>query len=67
MDESWEIIYSAGQLYKAELIVEVLQENNIEAIIINKQDSLYLFGDIEIYVKPHDVIKAKHIIKDYTV
>ncbi len=61
--DGWKSIYSCGQTYRADMVIEVLKDNSIDAIILNKQDSLYLFGDIEVYVKPDDVIRAKHIIK----
>lgn len=37
-------------------------ENGINAIIVNKKDSSYLFGELELYVMPNDAIQAKHII-----
>lgn len=64
MDDSWISVYSTTKLYQAELIKEVLFDNRIIAFIMNKQDSTYLFGDIEICVKPDDVIRAKHILNN---
>ncbi len=48
--------------YKAELLKGLLNENEIEAVIINKKDSAYLFGELELYVHVDQVIKARHII-----
>ncbi len=62
MDKNWIKIYSTGVNYKAELLKGLLIENEIEAIIINKKDSIYLFGELELYVHIDDVIKAKHIL-----
>lgn len=55
-------IYSTSANYKAELLKGLLMENGINAIIVNKQDSSYLFGELELYVMPNDAIQAKHII-----
>ncbi len=63
--ENWVNIYSINKAYLAEMAKEVLEENSIESVIINKQDSVYLFGEIELYVHPDNVIKAKHILKDF--
>lgn len=52
-------------LYVAELLKEYLADNTIHAFIINKQDSFYKFGDIEIYVLPEDVMKAKLLIEKF--
>lgn len=60
-NEGWELIYTTSNPYQAEIIRASLEENNIDCVIINKQDSSYLiFGEIELYVKHDDVISAKH-------
>ncbi|WP_336515211.1 putative signal transducing protein [Pollutibacter soli] len=52
--ENWYKILSTTEAYKAEIIKNLLEENNIEVILLNKQDSSYVFlGDIEIYVPVH--------------
>jgi len=65
MGNDWRVVYTSNKPYQAEMVKDILIENEIEAILLNKQDSLYLFGDIEVYVQPDDVIKAKFIIKDF--
>ena len=62
MNKDWIKIYSTGVNYKAELLKGLLFENNIEAVILNKKDSSYGFGELELYVSSDDVIKAKHVI-----
>ena len=62
MNKDWIKIYSTGVNYKAELLKGLLFENIIEAVILNKKDSSYGFGELELYVSSDDVIKAKHII-----
>ncbi len=57
-------IYSSDKPYQAELARQVLEENGIQAVVINKKDSSYLmFGETELYVSQDDVIKAKQLIK----
>jgi len=64
MQPNWILVYSTDQMYKALLMKEMLFEESIEAVIINKKDSIYaLFGDIELYVNPADAVKAIHTIK----
>ena len=62
VDKNWVKIYTTAANYKAELLKGLLMENGINAIIVNKQDSSYLFGELELYVMPNDAIQAKHII-----
>jgi len=60
--ENWTLVYSSGQLYRAELMKQLLAENDIQAIIVNKKDSAYLFGDVELYVGHEDAFLARQII-----
>lgn len=62
MDSNWALIYTTGAPYKCEILKGILEENTIDSVIINKQDSLYHFGELELYVKAEDVVKAKRII-----
>ena len=64
MEKKWTKIYVTGKGYQAEILKGLLEENNIEAVIINKQDSAYLFGELELYVDADDIIQAKRIINN---
>ena len=41
----------------------MLLENNIQAVVVNKVDSAYLFGIAEVYCKSNDLIAAKQLIE----
>jgi hypothetical protein len=58
-------IYSIGNPYQAELIRQMLTDHNIQSFIVNKQDSAYKFGDIELYVNRDHVIRAKKLIQEF--
>jgi type III secretory pathway lipoprotein EscJ len=62
--KDWEKIYIAGQLHQAEIVKAVLEDHEIEASIIDKRDSSYLFGDAEVYVQQKDVAEARRIITE---
>ncbi len=65
MEKGWEKIFSTAQPYQAEVAKQILEENGIQAVVINKKDSSYLaFGEAEVYVKQEDVIRAKQYIKN---
>ncbi|EFK60032.1 DUF2007 domain-containing protein [Sphingobacterium spiritivorum] len=42
----------------------MLLENEVNAVVLNKQDSSYLFGKIELYVNVNDVDKANALIDE---
>jgi hypothetical protein len=49
----WFKLYATTNQAEASIIKGMLEENNVQVFIMNKQDSSYLnFGEIEIYV-PH--------------
>ena len=58
-------ISSQSITYQAELVRQMLADHNIHSFIVNKQDSAYKFGDIEIYVNRDDVIRAKMLIREF--
>jgi hypothetical protein len=63
MDEQWEAIFSSPKLYQVEIMKSLLEDENIPCVIVNKQDSAYIvIGEIELYVKSEDILKAKLII-----
>jgi hypothetical protein len=63
MEDNWVCIFSTPELIKAEIAKEVLYENGIAAVIINKKDSTYLFGNLEIYVERDIAVRGKHILQ----
>ena len=65
MEKDWVVAYSTNKTYQAEIFKEVLSDHDIESIIINKQDSTYKFGDIEVYVKQDQILKAKKLVQEF--
>lgn len=63
MEKGWERIYSTNKVHMISIVRSLLQKNGIESVEINKQDSNYAFGEIEIFVREEDVIFAKILIK----
>ena len=60
--KDWSKIYITDQFHRAEIVIAVLEDHDIEASMIDKRDSSYLFGDIEVFVQEKDIEQAKKII-----
>jgi|TARA_B110000116_G_C16510474_1_gene435367 hypothetical protein len=59
-----ERLLSTDNPNKAEITKQMLEENNINVVLLNKQDSSYLmFGCIELYVDKEQLSKATDLIK----
>ena len=65
MEKGWVQIYSTDKMFQAEIFKQVLADHKIESVIINKKDSSYKFGEIEVYVKNDHVIEAKMLAKEF--
>jgi hypothetical protein len=63
LEKGWVKILS-GATNEVELKLALLQAQEINAVIINKQDSSYLFGEVELYVPQDTVIRAKRILDE---
>lgn len=49
---------------KAEITKQMLEENNINVVMLNKQDSSYLmFGSIELYIDEKQLNQATDLLK----
>lgn len=66
MDEYWNVIYTTSLLYDAELVREIMAENNIECVILNQKDSMHGFGEIDVLVPIPDTFKAKQLIPRFS-
>ena len=63
MEKGWEKIYFGGNEFKVIIARDLLAENGINSVIMNQKDSSYLFfGDVELYVEEHDVMKSREIL-----
>lgn len=63
MEDNWTKIYTSAQQFQVELIKGLLKEHDIESVSLNKQDSVYHIGSIELYVPVEDAFRAKQIIE----
>ncbi|MGY8940987.1 MAG: putative signal transducing protein [Flavobacteriales bacterium] len=61
--KGWVVIYSDGLLAAVELRRVVLEEQDIPAIVLNKRDSSYLFGFLELLVREEDAEIAMELIR----
>jgi hypothetical protein len=65
MEKDWKQVFLSAQLYQAEIAKDLLENNGINAIIMNQKDSSYTsFGNIEVFVNEKDEEKALEILKE---
>ncbi len=63
--QGWFKLYSTKNYLEATIIKGKLEENNIQAVILNRQDSSYLvIGEVEIYVPVYLKDIALHLLNN---
>lgn len=60
----WITAFTTIQLYEADMIVDILNDNGITAVILNQKDSSYHFGELKVMIHQEDLEKAEEIIKN---
>lgn len=58
----WTVVYSDGFPPAVELRRTVLEGHEIPAVVLNKRDSSYLFGLVELLVQDEDAERAMEIL-----
>ena len=63
MEKNWVRIFKTLNYYQAEIVKQVLTENQIDTVLLNKQDSSHrTFGDIEVYIHQQDFSNAIEVM-----
>ena len=59
-------IFGYTEEIKCEMARQILDDEGIDSVVLNKKDRAYQFGEIELYVMRDNVIRAKRILKELT-
>ena len=62
MNNDWVKIFTSSDALKSELVKQFLVENEIEAVLLNKQGYPYQIGEAEVYVHPDFADQAKELL-----
>lgn len=62
MEQRWTNIYTSTNFYQAEILRQALEANGIDAVLLNKKDSSYQFGEVQVMVPEADFAAATEII-----
>lgn len=62
MEENWVKIYISQDYFKSEMVKQVLIDNSIDAVIIDKQGFPYKIGETEVYIHKDNFNHALEII-----
>ena len=63
--DNWKKIMSFDNPYEAEIRKQLLQNANIQSVVINARDSLFLIGNVDLYVQKENDKKALIILEQF--
>lgn len=63
--ENWIKVFEDGMQVRAEIVKGILLENKIQAVVLNKKETVYqIFGTYEVLVKRDDAMNATKLIQN---
>lgn len=63
--QNWIKVFEDGKQIRAEIVKGVLEENEIQAVVLSKKETVYqIFGTYEVLVKREDSMKATKLIQN---
>lgn len=63
--QNWIKVFEDGKQIRAEIVKGVLEENEIQAVVLSKKETVYqIFGTYEVMVKREDAMKATKLIQN---
>lgn len=65
MEKDWNKVYKTSNFYTAEMIRQMLIDHHIPAVILNKKDSSYQFGFIEVFTHVAHENEARSLIAEF--
>ena len=64
MPSKWNKVFSTTFAHQASIVKEFLEDKEIPAVVMDKQDSAYKFGGFEVYVPPEFTILAIRLVDE---
>ncbi|REG84678.1 putative signal transducing protein [Algoriphagus antarcticus] len=63
--ENWNKVFETPMQVRAEIVKGVLEEHQIQAVILNKKETVYqIFGYYEVHVQRENMILANNLIQN---
>jgi Flp pilus assembly CpaF family ATPase len=59
---NWVKIFESPDQVKVGILKQLMEDYDIEAVMVNKKDSMYNFGEVELYVNATKAVRAHHLI-----
>jgi hypothetical protein len=64
MVEGWNVVYRSAHEYQASLVADILEENGLHPVMLDRKDDEFLIGEVEVYVAPEEAEQALKLIRE---
>lgn len=64
MEKHWIKLFATPNAVQAEIIKQMLEAHDVPAVVINKQDSSYRFGQVELYIHESQEAYARSLMAE---
>ncbi|PZX54737.1 putative signal transducing protein [Algoriphagus ratkowskyi] len=63
--ENWNKVFETPMQVRAEIVKGILEEHEIQAVILNKKETVYqIFGNYEVHVQHENMVEANNLIQN---
>ncbi len=62
MIEGWSVVYRSAFEYQASMVMEILEQQGLHPVLLDRKDDEFHIGDVEIYVAPEEAEQAAKVI-----
>ena len=68
MEDGWSVVYRSAFEYQASMVMEILEEQGLHPVLLDRKDDEFHIGEVEIYVAPEEAEQAaKAILENVAV
>jgi hypothetical protein len=64
MVEGWVVVYRSAHEYQASMVLEMLEQQDLHPVLLDRKDDEFHIGEVEIYVAPEEAAQAAKIISE---
>jgi hypothetical protein len=64
MVEGWVMVYRSAHEYQTSLVKDVLEQNGLHPVVLDRKDDEFMIGEVELYVAPEEEADARKVISD---
>ncbi len=62
MEKDWVLIYQADEEYQGEIMKQLLLDNGLHPVLLDRKDDEFRIGQVELFISPLEQEEAREIM-----